>query len=67
MGRCNGYLSVREFQKRGLPHVHDIFFLHKDDTPRSAQEYDRWISAEIPPETAPALRKVVLETNIHGP
>ncbi|OSX74278.1 hypothetical protein BU14_0297s0005 [Porphyra umbilicalis] len=67
MGRCNGYLSVREFQKRGLPHLHDIIFLHKDDAPRSAQEYDRWISAEIPPETAPALRKLVLETNIHGP
>ena len=67
MGRCNGYLSVREFQKRGLPHVHDIIFLHKDDAPRSAQEYDRWISAEIPPETAPALRKLVLEANIHGP
>jgi len=67
MGRCNGYLSVREFQTRGLPHVHDIIFLHKDDAPRSAQEYDRWISARIPPETAPALRKLVLKTNIHGP
>ena len=58
---------MREFQTRGLPHVHDIIFSHKDDAPRSAQEYDRWISAQIPPETAPALRKLVLKTNIHGP
>jgi len=67
MGRCDGYLSVREFQKRGIPHVHNIIFLHKDDAQRSAQEYGRWIFAEIPPETAPALQKLVLETNIHGP
>jgi len=39
MGRCNGFLLVRELQKRGLPHVHDIIFLRKDDAPRSAQEY----------------------------
>jgi len=67
MGPCDGYLSVREFQKRSLPHVHTIIFLHKDDAQRSAQEYGRWIFAEIPPETAPALQKLMLETNIHGP
>jgi len=66
-GRYAGHVSVTEFQKRGLPHVHLILWLHKCDRPMSAQDYDKWISSEIPPENAAELRRLVLEFNVHGP
>jgi len=40
-GRYAGHVSVIEFQKRGLPHVHLILWLHKCDRPLSPQDYDK--------------------------
>lgn len=37
-----------EFQKRGLPHVHLLLFLHPDNKYPSSDEIDQIISAEIP-------------------
>lgn len=32
-GRVVGYIYVVEFQKRGLPHSHNLFILHPSDKP----------------------------------
>ena len=33
-GRVAAHLAVIEFQKRGLPHAHCLFILHREDKPR---------------------------------
>ena len=37
-----------EFQKRGLPHIHLLLFLHSDNKYPSSDEIGQIISAEIP-------------------
>jgi len=44
-------MYVVEFQKRGLPHAHIALRL-KGDQPRTPEEIDRYISAEVPEVTA---------------
>ena len=57
-----------EFQMRGLPHIHLLVIIHPDDKPRSADDVDKVVCAEIPdPETNPLLHKLVKEKMIHGP
>ncbi|XP_074346593.1 uncharacterized protein LOC141685389 [Apium graveolens] len=46
-GRCIGALHVIEFQKRGLPHAHMVIWLHPDSKPKTIQQVDRMVSAEI--------------------
>lgn len=61
--RCSMYTI--EWQKRGLPHVHLLLWLHSRIR---STEIDSVISAEIPnPETDPALYDIVKSTMIHGP
>ncbi|CDF35745.1 ATP dependant DNA Helicase Pif1 [Chondrus crispus] len=58
-----------EFQKRGLPHAHVLFFLDevsKNDL-RNPENVDRIISAEIPSPQDPELQEVVLKHMIHNP
>lgn len=57
-------VSVIEFQKRGLPHAHIVL---KKTEPMTLEYIDSVVSAEIPPETSPALRQLVIERMIHGP
>jgi hypothetical protein len=47
-GRCTGYVYTVEFQKRGLPHAHILLILHPDDRPTTSQDFDNFVSAEIP-------------------
>ncbi|KAK9698409.1 hypothetical protein RND81_08G102300 [Saponaria officinalis] len=57
-----------EFQKRGLPHVHILLFLHREDKFPNADSIDKIISAEIPDkEKDPHLHQIVSELMIHGP
>lgn len=57
-----------EFQKRGLPHVHIILFMHPEDKPTTARDIDRIISAEIPNEQEdPTLFAAVEAYMMHGP
>lgn len=63
-GRCLGYTGVTEFQKRGLPHGHFIFWL---DIPTTPEAIDRVIRAEIPdPESEPRLHELVKDFMMHN-
>ena len=56
-----------EFQKRGLPHVHLLFFLHPDNKYPSSDEIDQIISAEIPSQQDdPELYSLVKYHMVHG-
>ena len=57
-----------EFQKRGLPHVHLLLFLHPDNKYPSSTDIDQIISAEIPShQDDPELYRLVENHMIHGP
>ena len=47
-GNVKSNISVIEFQKRGLPHAHILIILEKTDKPRTTDDYDKIITAEIP-------------------
>ena len=62
------HLYVIEFQKRGLPHVHLLVFLHQLHKLRTVEGVNRIISAEIPnPDENPILHEIVMRNMIHGP
>ncbi|CDF40386.1 ATP dependant DNA helicase [Chondrus crispus] len=68
-GTVVAHVRVIEFQKRGLPHAHVVFFLDevsKNDL-RTPEYVDRIISAEIPSAQDPELQEVVLKHMIHNP
>ncbi|KAK9714969.1 hypothetical protein RND81_06G134200 [Saponaria officinalis] len=66
-GRVQAVMYTVEFQKRGLPHVHILLFLHREDKFPNADSIDKIISAEIPDkEKDPRLHQVVSELMIHG-
>jgi hypothetical protein len=66
-GRCVAHVGVVEYQKRGLPHVHLLLILEDSCAPKTPDDYDKFVSAEIPSENNPELRKLVLKHMIHGP
>ena len=68
LGRLIAILVIKEWQKRGLPHVHILIILHPDDKPRSPQDIDKIVCAEFPDESVnPLLHKLVKDKMIHGP
>jgi hypothetical protein len=68
MGKVIGHIHVVEFQKRGLPHAHILLIMADEDKPRTTEDYDRLVCAEIPDQNEnPRLWKVVTETMLHGP
>ena len=57
-----------EFQKRGLPHIHQLYTLAPEDVPRTPDDIDKIICAELPnPDTNPKLAELVKTHMIHGP
>lgn len=69
-GRFKAWVWTIEYQKRGLPHLHLLLFLHPEDRFLDAQRIDEIISAELPdPESDPdgQLTELVQATMIHGP
>ncbi|XP_074336651.1 uncharacterized protein LOC141673814 [Apium graveolens] len=66
---CFGRLMhIIEFQKRGLPHAHILIWLHPDDRPKTTEQIDKMVSAEIPdPEIDPVGYNSVSNYMIHGP
>ncbi|XP_072054953.1 uncharacterized protein [Arachis hypogaea] len=67
-GKPKGIVYTVEFQKRGLPHCHILLFVQPAEKPRSSDEINHHISAEIPNEhTQPKLYSLVQKFMIHGP
>ena len=68
LGKTIAHLHVIEFQKRGLPHAHILIIVAPEDKPRTVDEYDNIICAEIPdPVRQPRLYSIVTKHMIHGP
>ena len=67
-GKVHAYVVVVEFQKRGLPHIHTLYWLDETDRLLTGDQVDRIISAELPSRTdEPELYEVVTRNMIHGP
>ncbi len=58
-GKVIGHIHVIEFQKRGLPHAHILTIMGEEDKPRTPEDIDKVVRAEIPdPITEPRLWQV---------
>ncbi|XP_049382812.1 uncharacterized protein LOC125847172 [Solanum stenotomum] len=67
-GPIAGHVFVIEFQKRGLPHIHLLLILKEGHKIRSADQYDKYILAELPAkDKQPQLYELVIKHMIHGP
>ena len=78
-GQTLAFLWVIEFQKRGLPHAHILTIMADEDRPKTSNQVDQIVSAELPPspyelgisEEEKIRRKplwdIVLNNMIHGP
>ncbi|GBP04279.1 hypothetical protein EVAR_6503_1 [Eumeta japonica] len=61
--RC--WMYTIEWQKRGLPHSHNLIWLHDKIYPT---DIDKIIQAEFPnPQNDPELYNIVVKNMIHGP
>lgn len=68
LGEVASWAHVTEFQKRGLPHEHFLLVMESGSKLKSPNDYDRYISAEIPdPKKYPQLHSLVLKHMMHGP
>ncbi|XP_042210102.1 uncharacterized protein LOC121857922, partial [Homarus americanus] len=66
-GTLQAWLYTIEYQKRGLPHAHFLFWIAPEHKIK-AEEYDLAISAEIPKkEQDKELHDLVMKHMIHGP
>src|SRR5437764_7768064 len=62
------HVHVIEFQKRGLPHAHILMILDPEDKPKTPEDFDRLVCAEIPDENdQPKLFETVSKRMVHGP
>lgn len=67
LGRCVACVHVIEFQKRGLPHAHILVILAQDDKPRTTEDIDNLICAELPDEREdPELFQIVTTCMLHS-
>ena len=69
-GRFKGYVWTIEYQKRGLPHMHLLLFLHSEDRFLNADKIDQIVMAELPDaEMDPSgqLTELVKSMMVHGP
>jgi len=68
LGRVVASIYVIEFQKRGLPHAHILLILSEYDRPKSCDDYDKFVSAELPdPVKQSELYQLVCDHMMHGP
>lgn len=56
MAQVLGYTYVIEFQKRGLPHAHMLLIL--GDAPRTPDEYDKYVCAELCDASTPEKKRL---------
>ena len=68
LGRAVAHVWTTEFQKRGLPLVHLIIFLHLDSKLSIPEEIDSLLSAEFPDEDEQSeLFELVKQFMVHTP
>ncbi len=68
LGEALAFTSMKEDQKRGLPHAHILLFMSDKDKPRTPEQIDRVISAELPDKNKnPRLHEIVTKHMLHGP
>jgi hypothetical protein len=68
LGQYVAYVSVIEYQKRGLPHSHTLLWVK--DPPKTPEQIDAVISAEIPDVAGPGgqlLHDVITKSMMHRP
>ncbi|XP_043463735.1 uncharacterized protein LOC122499439 [Leptopilina heterotoma] len=65
-GDVMAYVSVVEYQKRGLPHIHILITLKQNCKITTPEVVDKFILAEIP-ENDPKLHDIVIKNMLHGP
>jgi hypothetical protein len=66
LGRVNAHMYTIEFQKRGLPHAHLLFILNPQDKPKTIEDIDRIVQAEIPDPDQKQLYQTVTKCMNHG-
>lgn len=60
LGKFKSWVYVVEFQKRGLPHIHFLGIFQDSDVPKTAEDVDDLVCAEIPdPIDEPTLHELV--------
>ena len=60
-------IYVIEFQKRGLPHAHALLILDSNTKPRSSDDFDKLVSAEIPDQKSdPELYETITKCMMHA-
>src|SRR2546429_2100799 len=68
LGKVIAHVHVIEFQKRGLPHAHILMILAPEDKPKTPEDFDRLVCAEIPDQNEqPKLFETVSKCMVHGP
>ena len=59
--------GVIDYQKCGLPHAHFLLILKPADKPRNVEDFNRFVSAEIPdPVDHPQAHATVARSMMHG-
>ena len=67
-GEGVAYVYTVEYQKRGLPHIHLIVFLHPSARLSTTDRIDQFVSTEFPDEKEqPLLHELVKTHMVHGP
>ena len=67
-GQVRARIHVIEFQKRGLLHCQLLIWIGDEDVPKTNEQLDGTISADIPDKVAnPKLHAMVMAHMIHGP
>ncbi|SGY19929.1 BQ5605_C017g08389 [Microbotryum silenes-dioicae] len=65
-GKVIAYVYVVKFQKRGLPHAHILFIMDPEDKPKTNDDYDKIVTAEIPDrDKFPALFETITNSMLH--
>ena len=70
LGNVQAWTYVVEFQKRGLPHVHMLLIMIPDSKPRTPEDIDTRIVAELPDSSSPEqaeLSHIIPRSIVHGP
>jgi hypothetical protein len=66
-GRVVAWVYVIEFQKRGLPHIHALFTLAKENKLRTTEDIDKHIRAYMSPDDSEDFRNLITSYMMHGP